>query len=99
MYAGEIASPMYLSRSSLSSAADSLNRKGDFLRKTRNRDEVEVFGWHHRLNGHESEQVLGDGKGQGSLECSSPRSRRVRHSRVSNNKIRITPSHYSNYSH
>ena len=38
MYAGEIASPMYLSRSSLSSAADSLNRKGDFLRKTRNRD-------------------------------------------------------------
>ena len=26
-----------------------------------------MFGWHHRLNGHELEQVLGDGEGQGSL--------------------------------
>ena len=24
-------------------------------------------GWHHRLNGHEFEQALGDGEGQGSL--------------------------------
>ena len=29
-------------------------------------DEV---GWHHPLNGHESEQVLGAGDGQGSLVC------------------------------
>jgi len=28
--------------------------------------------WHHRLNGHEFEQTLGDSEGQGSLECSSP---------------------------
>ena len=28
--------------------------------------------WHHQLNGHESEQALGDGDGQGSLECCSP---------------------------
>ena len=28
--------------------------------------------WHHRLNGHEFEQVLGDGEGQGSLVCCSP---------------------------
>ena len=27
--------------------------------------------WHHRLIGHESEQTLGDGEGQGSLECYS----------------------------
>ena len=26
-----------------------------------------MFGWHHRLNGHELEQALGDGEGQGSL--------------------------------
>ena len=32
-------------------------------------DEV---GWHHPLNGHESEQVLGAGDGQGSLACYSP---------------------------
>ena len=29
-------------------------------------------GWHHRLNGHESEQTLGDSEGQGSLACCSP---------------------------
>ena len=26
-----------------------------------------MVGWHHQLNGHESEQTLGDGDGQGSL--------------------------------
>ena len=31
-----------------------------------------MFGWHHRLTGHEFEQGLGDGEGQGSLECCSP---------------------------
>ena len=34
--------------------------------------EDEMVGWHHRLNGHEFEQALGDGKGQGSLACCSP---------------------------
>ena len=34
--------------------------------------EVEMVGWHHRLNGHEFEQALGDGEGQGSLVCCSP---------------------------
>ena len=33
----------------------------------------ETVGWHHRLNGHEFEQTLGDGEGQGSLECRYPR--------------------------
>ena len=32
--------------------------------------------WHHRLNGHEFEQTLGDSEGQGSLACCSPRGRR-----------------------
>ena len=31
--------------------------------------EDEMVGWHHRLNGHESEQTLGDGEEQGSLTC------------------------------
>ena len=30
------------------------------------------FGWHHRLKGHELEQALGVGDGQGSLACCSP---------------------------
>ena len=34
--------------------------------------EDEMVGWHHRLNGHEFEQALGDGEGQGSLVCCSP---------------------------
>ena len=32
----------------------------------------EMIGWHHQLNGHEFEQALGDGEGQGSLVCCSP---------------------------
>ena len=31
-----------------------------------------MVGWHHQLDGHESEQVLGAGDGQGSLVCCSP---------------------------
>ena len=29
--------------------------------------EDEMVEWHHRLNGHEFEQSLGDGEGQGGL--------------------------------
>ena len=31
--------------------------------------EDEMVGWHHRLNGHEFDQTLGDGEGQGILAC------------------------------
>ena len=31
-----------------------------------------MVGWHHRLNGHEFEQALGDDEGLGSLVCCSP---------------------------
>ena len=34
--------------------------------------ENEMVGCHYRLNGHEFEQTLGDGEGQGSLACRSP---------------------------
>ena len=33
--------------------------------------EDEMVGWHHRLDGHEFEQVPGEGEGQGSLACCS----------------------------
>ena len=32
-----------------------------------------MVGWYHQLNGHEFEQAPGDGEGQGSLACCSPR--------------------------
>ena len=34
--------------------------------------EDELVGWHHQLDGHEFDQTLGDGEGQGSLVCCSP---------------------------
>ena len=34
--------------------------------------EDEMVGWHRQLNGHEFEQALGVGDGQGSLVCYSP---------------------------
>ena len=33
--------------------------------------EDEMVGWHHQLDGHEFEQALGVGDGQGSLACCS----------------------------
>ena len=34
--------------------------------------EGEMVGWYHRLDGHEFEQALGVGDGQGGLACCSP---------------------------
>ena len=36
------------------------------------RTEDEIVGWYHQLYGHEFEQALGVGYGQGSLVCCSP---------------------------
>ena len=41
--------------------------------------EDEMVGWHSRLSGHEFEQRLGDGEGQGSLVCCSSWGHRVGH--------------------
>ena len=57
-----------------------LMRRTDSLEKTlllgkieggrrRGRQEDEMIGWHHRLNGHEFGQALGAGDGQGILAC------------------------------
>ena len=40
-------------------------------RRRKGTTEDEMVGWHHQLNGHEVEQTLGDGEGQGSLACCS----------------------------
>ena len=41
--------------------------------KEKGMTEDEMVGWHHWLNGHEFEQALEDGEGQGSLRWCSPR--------------------------
>ena len=56
-------------------------RRADSLEKTlmlgktegrrRRQTEDEMVGWHHQLDGHEFEQALGIGDGQGSLACCS----------------------------
>ena len=40
-------------------------------RRQKGMTEDEMAGWHYQLNGHESEQTLGDNEGQGSLVCCS----------------------------
>ena len=49
----------------------------------------EMVGWHHRLNGHEFEQALGVGEGQGSLACCSPWGHKESDTteRLNNNKV------------
>ena len=44
----------------------------DWRREESGTTEDEMLRWRHWLNGHEFEQTLGDGEGQGSLVCSSP---------------------------
>ena len=44
----------------------------DWRLKEKKVTEDEMVGWHHWFNGHELEQTLGDGEGEGSLECCSP---------------------------
>ena len=43
----------------------------DWRQEEKGTTEDETVGWHHRLNGHELEQALGVGDGQGSLVCCS----------------------------
>ena len=44
----------------------------DWRQEEKRMTEDEMIGWHPWFNGHESEQALGDGEGQGSLACWSP---------------------------
>ena len=44
----------------------------DWRQEKKGMTEDEMVGWHHRLKGHEFDQALGVGEGQGSLEFCSP---------------------------
>ena len=44
----------------------------DWRQEEKGMTEDEMVGWHHWLNGHESEQAPGVGDGQGRLVCCSP---------------------------
>ena len=64
-----------------------------------------MAGWHHRCNGHEFGRASGDGEGQGSMACRSPRGRKESDmtgqlikllARLNNNILRCTEisNHY-----
>ena len=44
----------------------------DWGQEEKGATEDEMVGWHHRFNGREFEQTLGDSEWQGSLVCCSP---------------------------
>ena len=56
-------------------SADSLEKNPDTGEDWREEEkgvtEDETVGWHYWLDGHESEKILGDSEGQGSLACCS----------------------------
>ena len=51
----------------------------DWRQEEKGTTEDEMVGWHHQFYGHEFEQTLGVGDGQGSLECYRPQGCKVRH--------------------
>ena len=50
---------------------DSLAGK-EWRQEEKGKTEDEMTGWYDQLNGHEFEEILWDGEGQGSLACCSP---------------------------
>ena len=50
-----------------------------------------MVGWHHQLDGHEFEQALGNGEGEGSLACCSPWGRKESDTAEQLNKNKIAP--------
>ena len=49
-----------------------------------------MVGWHHQLSGHKFEPALGDGEGQGSLECCSPWGRKESDTTEQLNRTELT---------
>ena len=44
----------------------------DWSQEKKEMTEEEMVWWYHWLNGHEFQQILGDGEGQGNLACCNP---------------------------
>ena len=44
----------------------------DWRQEEKGMTKDEMIGWYHQLKGHEFEETLGDGEGQGCLACCSP---------------------------
>ena len=75
---------------------DSEARK-DWRWEEKGKTEDEMVGWHHWLNGHEFEQVLGAGEGQGSVHAAihGLSKSRIRLSNGTTTTISVTPLDFS----
>ena len=62
----------------------------DWKQEGKGATEDELVGWHHRLDGHEFEQALGVGDGQGGLVCFSPWGRKESDSTEQMNGTELT---------
>ena len=80
--------------------ASHLTRRANSLEKTlmlgkiegrRRRGQQRMSRMHHRLNGCEFEQALGDGDGQGGLACCSPWGRKESDTTEQLNNVRLWP--------
>ena len=71
----------------------------DWRQEEKETTEDEMVGWHQQLDGHELEQALGVGDGQGSLACCSLWGVRVRHAWVTELNSTLPPgrSWYGSY--
>ena len=58
----------------------------DWRQEEKGMTEDKMVEWHHWLKGHEFEQALGDGEGQGSLACCSPWATKQQQSRTISKK-------------
>ena len=58
-----------------------------------------MVGWHHQLNGHEFEQALGVGDGQGILACCSPWGRKESDTTEQQICIETTPKRTDTHTH
>ena len=63
-------------------------------RRRRKRQWIEMVGWLHQFNGHESEEALGDGEGQGSLAVHGVAKSQTR---LSNSNIKFITIFTSNF--
>ena len=53
--------------------------------------EDEMFGWHHQLNEHEIEQILGDNEGREDWHAAAHRSQRVGHNLTNEQQQQTVP--------
>jgi len=92
---------IFIRRTDAETEDDLTHRKdpdaGKDWRQEKGMTEDKMVGWHHRLNGHEFEQILGGGKGQGSLACCGPWGRKESDTTEWLNNKNICESEFVNF--